>query len=145
MRKGINLIYNRLLCCYHTCNCVGMVSGTSAPRYVTSASRYPKRSSMYNRGLIPRNRPLRQFRLIWTVNVGCFYLGFPMAITVQCRSKVVQNAPRGGVLCFIPFHLINNLISFKNDKHDLLSPSQRLRVCLRARYLLTWNYMLHFL
>ena len=32
-----------------------MVSVTSASRYVTSASRYHSRSSMYIRGLIPRN------------------------------------------------------------------------------------------
>ena len=34
---------------------VGMVSMTSASLYVTSASRYQSRSSMYIRGLIPRN------------------------------------------------------------------------------------------
>ena len=33
----------------------GMVSMTSASRYVTSPSRYQSRSSMYIRGLIPRN------------------------------------------------------------------------------------------
>ena len=45
----------------HTCCCVGMVSVTSEPRYVTSASHYQSRSSMYIRGLIPRKWP-RQFR-----------------------------------------------------------------------------------
>ena len=39
--------------------CVNMVSVTSASRYITSASRYQpryhSRSSMYIRGLIPRN------------------------------------------------------------------------------------------
>ena len=34
---------------------VGMVAVTSVLRYVTSASRYQSRSSMYIRGLIPRN------------------------------------------------------------------------------------------
>ena len=52
-------IYNRLFCCNHTCYCVNMVSVTSAPRYITSASRYhpryQSRSSMYIRGLIPLN------------------------------------------------------------------------------------------
>ena len=50
---------SRLFCCNHTCYCVNMVSVTSASRYITSASRYhPRykiRSSMYMRGLIPRN------------------------------------------------------------------------------------------
>ena len=59
--KNINFIYNRLFC-NHTYYCVGMVSVTSASRYVTSASRYQSRSSMYMRGLILRNWP-RQFRL----------------------------------------------------------------------------------
>ena len=42
--------------------CVDMVSMTSASRKETSASRYQSRSSMYTRGLIPRNWP-RQVRL----------------------------------------------------------------------------------
>ena len=46
--KNIKFIYNRLFCCNNICYCVGMVS-------VTSASRYQSRSSMYIRGLIPRN------------------------------------------------------------------------------------------
>ena len=40
---------------HHTCYCVGMVSVRSSSRYVTSVSRYQSRSSMYIRGLIPRN------------------------------------------------------------------------------------------
>ena len=48
LKKKHSFIYNRLFCCNHTCYCVGMVS-------VTSASRYQSRSSMYIRGLIPRN------------------------------------------------------------------------------------------
>ena len=55
IEKYINLIYNRLFCCNHTCNSVGMVYVTSASRYVTSAHRCPSRSSMYIRGLIRRN------------------------------------------------------------------------------------------
>ena len=54
-----NFIYNRLFCCSQICNCVNMVSVTSASRNITSAScyhpRYHSRSSMYIRGLIPRN------------------------------------------------------------------------------------------
>ena len=50
---------NRLFCCNHTCYYANMVSVTSASRYLTSASRYhpryQSRSSMYIRGLIPRN------------------------------------------------------------------------------------------
>ena len=53
--KNINFIYNCLFCCNHTCYCIGMVSVTSASSYVTSASRYQSRSSMYIRGLFPRN------------------------------------------------------------------------------------------
>ena len=33
-------LYNRLFCCNHTCNCVNMVSVTSATRYKASAPRY---------------------------------------------------------------------------------------------------------
>ena len=53
----MNFIPNRLICYNHTepCYCVCIVSVTSASRYVTSTSRYQSRSSMYNRGLIPRN------------------------------------------------------------------------------------------
>ena len=50
---------SRLFCCNHTCCFVHMVSVTSASRYITSVSRYhpryKSRSSMYIRGLIPRN------------------------------------------------------------------------------------------
>ena len=46
-----------MCCCNHTC--YGMVSVTSASRYITSASRYhpryQSRSSAYIRGLIQRN------------------------------------------------------------------------------------------
>ena len=44
-----------LFCCNRTCYWVGMVFVTSASRTVTSMSRYQSRSSMYIRGLIPRN------------------------------------------------------------------------------------------
>ena len=53
--KNINVIYNRLFCCNHTCNCVDMLSVTSVSRYETSALRFQTRSLMYIRGLIPRN------------------------------------------------------------------------------------------
>ena len=57
--KNINCIYNHLFCCNQTCYCIGMASVTSAFRHVTSASRYhpryQSRSSMYIRGVIPRN------------------------------------------------------------------------------------------
>ena len=62
IERNINFIYNHLFCCNHTCNCVGMVTVMSASHYVTSASYYQSRSSMYIRGLIPWNG-LRQFRL----------------------------------------------------------------------------------
>ena len=55
IEKYINIIYNRLFCCSHTCYCVGMVSVTSKSRYVTPTSRYQSRFSMYIRGLIPRD------------------------------------------------------------------------------------------
>ena len=46
-----NFIYNRLFCCNHNCYCVNMVSVTSVPRYITSASRlhpcYQRGSSMH--------------------------------------------------------------------------------------------------
>ena len=55
-KKNINFISNRLyLLQSHFFYCVGIVSVTPASRYVTSASRYQSRSSMYIRGLIPRN------------------------------------------------------------------------------------------
>ena len=55
LTKIMNLIYNCLFCYNHTCYCVSMASVTSASCYVTSASRYQSRSSMYIRGMIPRN------------------------------------------------------------------------------------------
>ena len=57
--KKHKLHLSRLFCCNYTCDCVKMVSVTSASRYITSASRYHprylRRSSMYIRGLFPRN------------------------------------------------------------------------------------------
>ena len=57
--KFIFIHLSRVFCCSHTCNCVNMVSVTSASRYITSASLYyprdQRRSSMYIRCLIPRN------------------------------------------------------------------------------------------
>ena len=59
MKKKHELHLSRLFCCNHTCYCIGMVSVTSASRYITSTSRYhpryQSRSSMYIRCLIPRN------------------------------------------------------------------------------------------
>ena len=61
LKKNINFIYNRLFCywCNHASYCVNLFSVMSAPRFITSASRYhsryQSRPSMYNRGLIPRN------------------------------------------------------------------------------------------
>ena len=43
---------SRWFCCIRTCNCVNIVSVTSASR---SHPRHQIRSSMYSRGLIPRN------------------------------------------------------------------------------------------
>ena len=51
--KKHKLHYNHLFCCNHTC--CGMVSVALAFRYLTSASCYQSRSTMYIRGLIPRN------------------------------------------------------------------------------------------
>ena len=58
--NSINDVYvcEMLYClfrCNRTCYCIGMVSVTSASRYVTSALRYQIRPSNYIRGLIPRN------------------------------------------------------------------------------------------
>ena len=57
--KEHKLHLSRLFCCNHTCYCVNMVSVTLPSRYIMSASpyhpRYQSRSSMYIRGLIPRN------------------------------------------------------------------------------------------
>ena len=50
---------SHLFCCNHTCYCVCIVSVTSGPCYITSASFYhpcyQSRSPMYIRGLIQRN------------------------------------------------------------------------------------------
>ena len=58
--KKYKLHLSRLFCCNHTCYCGNMVSVTSASRNITSETRYHRvnkesRSSMYIRGLIPRN------------------------------------------------------------------------------------------
>ena len=56
LKKNVNFIYNRLVCCNRTRYCVKVVSVTSASRYITAASHYhPRYQSMYIRGLIPRN------------------------------------------------------------------------------------------
>ena len=51
----LHACFNSLYNCNRTCYCNGVVSVTSASRYVTSASRYQSRYSMHIRGLIPRN------------------------------------------------------------------------------------------
>ena len=66
-------------CCYplfrcNTCYYIGMVSATSALRYVTLAPRYESRPSMYIRGLIPRNWPM-QFRLTLSTHPSDVHLG----------------------------------------------------------------------
>ena len=57
--KKHKLHLSRLFCCNHTCYCVNTISVTPASRYIPSASRYhpryQRRSSMYIRGLMPRN------------------------------------------------------------------------------------------
>ena len=55
LKIHINFIYNRLFFCKHTCYCVSMDSVTSVSRYVTLASRYPRRSSIYIQDLIQQN------------------------------------------------------------------------------------------
>ena len=65
-----------LFYCNNTCYCVIMVSVTSASLYKTSASRYhpryQSRSSMYIRGLIPRNFA----ELAEAVPIGCHRLKY---------------------------------------------------------------------
>ena len=51
-KKSYKLHLSRLFCFNHTCYCVNIVSVTSASRY---HPRYQSRSSMYIRGMIPRN------------------------------------------------------------------------------------------
>ena len=65
-KNNINFIYNRLICCNHTCVC--MVSVSSASRYVTSASHYQSRSSMNIGGLILRNSTelVEAFRIVFS-------------------------------------------------------------------------------
>ena len=90
--KNINFIYN-LFCCNYACYCVCMISLTSVSRYVTSASRYQRRSLMYIWGLISRNStelaeavPIASWRLrthvivkmretLLTENIINYYLG----------------------------------------------------------------------
>ena len=59
LKKKHQHILSRLHCCNHTCYCINIVYVTSASHYITPASRYypryQSRSSMYIRGLIPRN------------------------------------------------------------------------------------------
>ena len=90
-----------LFCCNHTCNCVNMVSVTSASRYITTASRYypryQSRPLMYIRGLVPwNNTELAEavpivtmcvnFRLVGTC-IGCVYRAG--VDTYGCRSYVL--------------------------------------------------------
>ena len=74
-KKDINFIYYRSFGCNHTCYCVSIVCVTPASRYVTSASRYQSRSSIYIRGMIPRNCMIlqnwpRQFRLGLAIKIS---------------------------------------------------------------------------
>ena len=62
--KKHELHLSHLFCCIHICYCVNMVSVTSASRY---NPRYQGRSSMYIRGLIPRNFA----ELVESVLIGC--------------------------------------------------------------------------
>ena len=55
IEKKTSFIYNHLFCCNPTYYYFGMFSVASTLRYVTSASRFQSRSSVYIRGLIPRN------------------------------------------------------------------------------------------
>ena len=52
--NNIDFIYYHSFWCNHTCYCVCMAFVTSASRYVTSASHYQSRTTMYIRGLISR-------------------------------------------------------------------------------------------
>ena len=105
LKKTINFIYNSSFCCSHTCYCVGMVSVTSASRYVTSASRYhpryQRRSSMYIRGLIPRNFA----ELAGAVPIASSYVAFQRhsrtsrgLFNIKMRYLMVSKK-KGNIIC----------------------------------------------
>ena len=79
--KKTRFIYNLWFCFPHTCYCVGMVSVTSASRYVTTASRYQSRSSMYIRGPTPRNST--DFRFGPSTGVPLAGVWNPRKLTIQ--------------------------------------------------------------
>ena len=71
--KNNKLHFSRLCCCNHTCYCVNMISVTSTSRY---HPRYQSLSSMYIRGLVPRNFgelaeavPIGVNCICWTLSV----------------------------------------------------------------------------
>ena len=77
---------SRLFYCNHTCYCVNMVPAMSASRCVMSASRYDpryqSRSSMYIRGLIPRNfAELAEAVPIDSMRSGCSLLVFMLSLS----------------------------------------------------------------
>ena len=87
-KKNINFIYNHLFCCNHTCYCVGMVSVMSLSRYVTSASRYQSRSSMYIQYLIPQNST----ELAKAFSIDCYIWYQEGIYTVSTILKDFKNA-----------------------------------------------------
>ena len=91
-KKKLHL--SRLFCCSHTCYCVNLVSVTSTSRYITSASRYhPRyhsRSSMYIRGLIPRNFA----ELAEAVPIDCdssVHMAHMLSQTGVCTACIFEN------------------------------------------------------
>ena len=95
------------VCCNHSCYYVDMVSVTSVSRYVTSASRYHSRFSVYIRGLIPRNSP-SQLRLGFLF--VCFFVCF---LALRTKSTAMAMAGRSvHITTLFPAQL--NILSLTN-------------------------------
>ena len=88
-KKNINFIYNRFFCFNHACYCVGMVSVALALRYVTSASRYQNRSSMYIQGLISWNST-ELVEAVWFEHL-IFIYGCRMMVLIEFFMICVAN------------------------------------------------------
>ena len=131
----INLIYNRLFCCNHTCYCVNMVFVTSASRYITSASRYHQRyqsrSLMYIRGLIPRNWP-RQFLLIILV---CLKTCLPGDVLLfpNMYTRNVRQTP-GGFKAFSKLYQRHSEFSVKYNDGLKTSATRHFRASILWRF-----------
>ena len=118
---------------------------TSVSRYVTSASRYQSRHTMYIRGLIPRNWP-RQFRLV-LYGLADGNLQF-MELKHLLHKKKKTHCLQRMILVTLPVtsgcHIDKETAKRKpretHDYVDCLNICDRVRIC-SIRFIYMWRMM----